>query len=116
MDDGPVRLDFDTAMPVGDGMRDENGTLVGGLYAVDYERGMADFKDGRPRPEITTPSYDLGRAKASDDAALTKDVLDGLAARPACPPEPIRTPAWPSENQPFRDPRQGNLSLTEAPC
>lgn len=80
MDDGPIDTGFAHGAPVGDGFRDEHGSLVGGLYAVDFERGVRDYKDRRPRPEVTTASYDLGRARAAEDAASAQEILDRLNA------------------------------------
>ena len=81
MADGPVETGFVAGIPVGDGLRDGNGSLVGGLYEVDYRRGQADFAAGRSPPAVTTPSYDLGRASASEEAALAREVIAAVEAR-----------------------------------
>lgn len=56
------------------GLRDENGALIGGLVVLDYTHGMDDFKNGVAPPDDTTPSYDLGRQRAAEQAATTNEV------------------------------------------
>ena len=81
LDRGPVpALEFQHAELARDGLRDANGSLVGGLYADDYQRGIEDAGKGRAAPVVTTASYDLGRAKASDDAYAARELLDRLHA------------------------------------
>lgn len=57
-----------TAPNPGNGIRDENGSLIGGLYVFEYRQGMDDFDAGTPPPKITTVSYDLGRQRAAEKA------------------------------------------------
>jgi hypothetical protein len=97
MDRGPVPdLNQDHGKLVGDGLRDVTGTLVGGLYAEDYARAIDDYGAGRDAPRLTTASYDLGRAKASEDAAAARELVErlrhesderGRAVRAMLPPE-----------------------------
>ena len=51
------------------GLRDETGALIGGLVVFDYIQGMDDLRAGKPPPDDTTPSYDLGRQRAAEEAA-----------------------------------------------
>ena len=81
LDRGPVpALEFQHAELARDGLRDVNGSLVGGLYADDYQRGIEDAQLGRLAPVVTTASYDLGRAKASEDGYAARELLDRLHA------------------------------------
>src|SRR5690349_1916129 len=56
------------------GLRDETGALIGGLVVFDYLDGIKDFEAGKPPPEMTTPSYDLGRQRAAEKAADKAEV------------------------------------------
>lgn len=47
------------------GLRDENGALIGGLDALDYSKGFEDFNAGIAPPDFTSHSYDLGRQLAA---------------------------------------------------
>jgi hypothetical protein len=48
------------------GLRTETGALIGGLVVLDYVQGIDDFNAGIPPPDMTTPSYDLGRQRAAE--------------------------------------------------
>lgn len=56
------------------GLRDENGGLIGGLVVFDYIQGMDDLQAGKPPPDDTTPSYDLGRQRAAEKLAADAEV------------------------------------------
>jgi len=60
------------------GLRDESGALIGGLVVFDYVQGIDDFKTGKPPPDDTTPSYDLGRQRAAEEAAGMAEVMAWL--------------------------------------
>lgn len=64
-------------------LRDENGSLIGGLVVEDYNQGIADYEAEAPWPDETSASYDLGRQRAAEKTAAEKDVLDKLARRQA---------------------------------
>jgi hypothetical protein len=51
------------------GLRNETGALIGGLVVFDYIQGIDDFKAGSPPSDDTSPSYDLGRQRAAEEAA-----------------------------------------------
>lgn len=82
MDHGPIPTEFSRGVPVADGMWDENGLLVGGLYVMDYERGQADFRACKPRPKAPTMSYDLGRQKAAEEECDRLAILAHMVALP----------------------------------
>lgn len=69
------------------GLRDETGALIGGLVAFDYLAGMEDYEAGNPPPDMTSPSYDLGRMRASEkaanDAAFKRKLADDRIATEA---------------------------------
>lgn len=65
-------------MKNGNNLRDERGALIGGLIVEDYVAGIDDFKHQRPPPDLTTPSYDLGRQRAAQDAEKTAAVAKWL--------------------------------------
>ena len=50
----------------GNGLRTAGGSLAGGLDALYYSDGAADYRAGRAPPRITSASYDLGRQKAAE--------------------------------------------------
>lgn len=56
------------------GLRDETGALIGGLVVFDYIQGMDDLRAGKPPPDDTTPSYDLGRQRAAEELAGNAEV------------------------------------------
>lgn len=66
---------------MGNGLRDENGALIGGLIVFDYIQGIDDFKAGTPPPDDTPPSYDLGRQRAAEEAAGRAEVLGWLKSQ-----------------------------------
>ena len=59
--------------PTRNGLRDERGSLIGGLHVFDYVQGMEDFESGNPPPDMTSPSYDLGRQRAAEQAEAKAD-------------------------------------------
>lgn len=63
------------------GLRDETGALIGGLVVFDYIQGMDDWRDGKPPPEDTTPSYDLGRQRAAEGAASKAEFAQWMKRR-----------------------------------
>jgi len=101
MRDGPAPLDFDYGTPVGDGLRDANGTLIGGLYAEDYRCGQEDHKAGRPVPRMTTPSYDLGRQDAAERQATTNRLLAEIEERSRSGIEAVRAMLEPGQRATF---------------
>ena len=61
------------------GLRDETGALIGGLVVFDYIAGMADYKAGNSPPDMTSPSYDLGRQRAAEETEADADFRRNLA-------------------------------------
>lgn len=61
------------------GLRDENGGLIGGLVVDDYNAGIEDFYAGNPIPDMTSPSYDLGRQRAAEEQERHDQVKRWLA-------------------------------------
>lgn len=62
---------------IAQGLRDENGGLIGGLVVEDYVRGLEDFHAGREAPRgITSASYDLGRSRARRQAEERARLLE----------------------------------------
>lgn len=54
---------------INQGLREPGGALIGGLHALDYNKGHEDFAAGRPPPDsLTSTSYDLGRKRAGGKA------------------------------------------------
>lgn len=60
------------------GLRGETGALIGGLIVEDYVQGIEDFKRGTAPPNLTTPSYDLGRQRAAEKAENEANVMAWL--------------------------------------
>jgi hypothetical protein len=65
-------------------LRDETGALIGGLDVLAYNAGIEDFTAGDPPPEVTTPSYDLGRQRAAENAANDRAVKAWLIREDQC--------------------------------
>lgn len=65
---------------IAQGLREPSGELIGGLYVEDYVQGIRDFETGATPPRFTSTSYDLGRARARDDADRRDDMLAKLRA------------------------------------
>lgn len=63
----------------GNNLRDENGALIGGLVVDDYNAGIQDFYDGKSIPDLTSPSYDLGRQRAAEEQARHDWVKEWMA-------------------------------------
>ena len=61
------------------GLRNGTGALIGGLVVEDYNAGIEDFYNGKPFPDITTPSYDLGRQRAAEEQARHDAVKQWMA-------------------------------------
>jgi hypothetical protein len=70
-------------MDSNNGLRDETGALIGGLVVEDYLRGIDDFKAGNPPPDLTTPSYDLGRQRAAEKVEAANFVQGWIAKQEA---------------------------------
>lgn len=68
---------------IAQGLRDEGGSLIGGLHVEDYCQGIADYESGAAAPRITTTSYDLGRTRAQERAEALSDLRAELAERSA---------------------------------
>ncbi len=66
------------ASEIAQGLRNENGSLTFALDAIDYVRGMDDYVAGNPPPKMSSPSYDLGRAREQQKAERKSTVLDQL--------------------------------------
>lgn len=62
----------------GNNLRDANGGLIGGLVVFEYNAGIEDFEAGEPPPEVTSPSYDLGRQRAAEKKAGSAQVTAWL--------------------------------------
>lgn len=60
------------------GLRDERGSLIGGLVVEDYAQGMRDYKARAEPPRVTSPSYDLGRQRAAEEAEACADLMAKL--------------------------------------
>ena len=63
------------------GLREPGGALIGGLVVLDYVQGMEDHEANVAPPRLTSASYDLGRARASEKAASKRDFWDNMQAR-----------------------------------
>lgn len=53
---------------IAQGLRDENGALVGGLDVAECVKAQDDFEAGRAPPRITSASYDVWRARLAREA------------------------------------------------
>lgn len=62
------------------GLRDEDGGLIGGLDILECFKAQEDFEAGRPPPRMTTTSYDVWRARLAREADEKADVLAKIAA------------------------------------
>lgn len=80
MDPFPLRP-HGAAMSGGNHLRDETGALIGGLVVLDYKQGKDDFEAGNQPPEMTSPSYDLGRQRAAERAAEHAEVKNWMDAQ-----------------------------------
>lgn len=64
---------------IAQGLRHEGGSLTFPLVAEEYGAGYDDFRHDRPPPRMTTPSYDLGRARGAREAEAAADLQATLA-------------------------------------
>lgn len=80
IDYGPIPIHFAHDAPICSRMQSEDGLLIGGLYAVDYERGRTDFLTCKSAPRTTTPSYDLGQQTAFDEECDRLAIFAQMAA------------------------------------
>lgn len=62
----------------GNNLRDESGSLIGGLVVFEYLAGIEDFEASKPPPDITSPSYDLGRQRAAEKSGQLSEVAAWL--------------------------------------
>lgn len=90
IDNGPIPTRFAHDAPVCNRMQSENGFLVGGFYATDYERGQADFRTCKPAPHVTTPSYELGLQKATEEECDRLAILAHMVALPGLDDEELQ--------------------------
>lgn len=65
---------------IAQGLRDEHGSLIGGLHFEDYVQGHRDYDAGAPPPRVTSVSYDLGRRRAARLAEAKADMMARLKA------------------------------------
>lgn len=63
---------------IAQGLRDEDGGLVGGLVVEDCIAAQDDFEAGRSPPRITSASYDVWRARLAREADETAEVLRAI--------------------------------------
>lgn len=68
------------ANEIAQGLRHPSGALTFTLDALEYSAGMSDFEAGNPPPAVSSPSYDLGRARAVRAAERQAELLDQIAA------------------------------------
>lgn len=59
---------------VAQGLRHEDGGLVGGLDILDCIQASEDFRAGRAPPRITSASYDVWRARLAREASERHEV------------------------------------------
>lgn len=91
IEDGPIPIRFAHDPLTCGCLRSENGLLIGGLYATDYERGQADFRTCKPAPHVTTPSYELGLQKATEEECDRLAILAHMVALPGMDDEELQT-------------------------
>jgi len=65
---------------IAQGLRDEQGGLIGGLDILECFKAQEDFEAGRPPPRITSTSYDVWRARLAREADEKADVRAKIAA------------------------------------
>lgn len=65
---------------IAQGLRHPSGALTFPLNVDDYNQGFVDFKAGTEPPKFTSASYDLGRARARQEAEINATFLDRLRA------------------------------------
>lgn len=71
---------MDRANEIAQGLRYPDGALTFALDALEYSAGLSDFEAGKPPPPFTSPSYDLGRARAARAAERKAEMLDQINA------------------------------------
>lgn len=79
------------ANEIAQGLRDENGGLIGGLVVEDCIQAADDFAAGRPPPRMTSPSYDVWRARLAREANERREVRDRYDAAQREIRERVRT-------------------------
>lgn len=77
------------------GLRTPTGSFIGdperpGLHALEFTQGWQDFEDKAPWPDNPTPSYELGRHRASVQAEDAMDIMDAINKRQADSENAIR--------------------------
>lgn len=85
IDNGPIPTRFAHDAPICSRMQSEDGLLIGGLYATDYERGQTDFRTCKPAPHVTTQSYELGLQKAAEEEYDRLAILVQMVSLTGCP-------------------------------
>lgn len=91
------------------GMRGPTGTFIGdpnrpGLHALEFTQGWTDFEERAPWPENPTPSYELGRHRASLEAEEKADLIAAIDERHKramafIQESPAKTPVTPPASQ-----------------
>jgi hypothetical protein len=69
---------------IAQGLRDPGGALIGGLDAIEYGQGYEDAMNRVEPPQVTTTSYDLGRAlywRRQEKGAEVRARIDAESAR-----------------------------------
>lgn len=75
---------------IAQGLRHEDGGLVGGLYLEECLKAAEDYEAGRPPPRLTTPSYDVWRARLAREDSERREVLAKIDAEDARSREAVR--------------------------
>lgn len=65
---------------IAQGLREPSGALTFALVVEEYAQGIRDYEAGAPPPRLSTPSYDLGRARAAREADTKRSVMDRISA------------------------------------
>jgi hypothetical protein len=103
-DDGAAVMNVTVGnAPSNNGLRDQGGALIGGLVVEDYNAGIEDFYAGKPVPDLTSPSYDLGRQRAAEEQARHDWVKDWMARQDARSDAAMRELLSPAAYKEFRE-------------
>lgn len=76
-------MDAEREREIAQGLRAPDGGLIGGLHVFDYVQGFDDAEAGRPPPDFSTTSYDLGRQlywRRQEEAERTRKMLAEINA------------------------------------
>lgn len=75
---------------ISQGLRHEDGGLIGGLDIMECVKAAHDYRAGRPPPKITSASYDVWRARLAQEDDERRQVMAAIEAEQRRQHESVR--------------------------